>query len=98
MIKIEITSNATQQLTSKKGTFYYKQSAYAYTHGRDGLPKKYPEEISIILMKDEAGNPEAYQPGLYTLSPQSIKVGNFRSLEIGFPTLKPLVAESRKTA
>lgn len=90
MIKIEVVKETTIERISKKGTPYYKQPVYAHLVDRDGQLKKYPEEMLIMLQKDDRGNPISYPAGLYKLMPQSLRVGQYSDLEVGFITLEPI--------
>jgi hypothetical protein len=97
MIKIEITKVDVIEKQGKRGP-YFKQVAYAHTLDREGNPKTYPERCLLILSKDDHGQPRTYPPGMYRLSPQSIQIGQFASLEVGFPTLIPVAAEQKKAS
>jgi len=84
MIRIEIksaefTSRSFSDKTGKPRTVQ-NQEAYAFLAGA------YPERIEIALW-DRA----PYAPGYYTLSPDSVFVGKYKSLELKrSPTLVPL--------
>ncbi len=95
MIKVEITKEEVIEKQGKRGP-YYKQVAYAHTLDREGNPKAYPERCLLILSKDGNGRPRSYQPGMYRLSPQSIQIGQYADLEVGFPSLLPIPAEQKK--
>ena len=86
-IKIEVEStntNGWQNPNTGKTTF--KQVAYAYLFDRHGQPERYPRQIEINVESD--GNmPIPYSVGEYTLTPQSIKVGQYGSLELSWPKL-----------
>ncbi|MDC0172358.1 G5P family DNA-binding protein [Gammaproteobacteria bacterium] len=85
-ITIDIESTNSQSKTSQAGKVYHLQTGYAHTFGREGEPKRYPEEIQIIIQSD--GNmPIPYQTGTYTLAPEAIKVNQYGSLELGYPRL-----------
>ena len=90
MIKIEVVKDNTIERTNKQGQPYWKQSVYAHLVDKDGQPKKYPEEMLIFLSKDERGNPVSYPPGIYKLMPQSLRIGRYGDLEVGFITLEPI--------
>lgn len=89
MIKIEVKDTNIEERQGKKAP-YWKQTAYAFTLDRDGKPNAYPERISLFVQKDERGFPQPYQPGMYQLMPNSIRVGRFGDLEMGFLNLQPL--------
>jgi len=95
MIKIEIQSVDVIEKEGQRGP-YFKQAGYAFLLGRDGKPEPYPRQFLFILAKDERGNPIAYQPGFYQLSPQSIRIGRYSDLEIGFPVFTKLVQGTGK--
>ncbi|MCU7812602.1 MAG: G5P family DNA-binding protein [Candidatus Thiodiazotropha sp. (ex Notomyrtea botanica)] len=97
MIKLEFPSADIITKQGKKGP-YYKQVGYAHTLDRDGRPNAYPEQFMVILSKDDSGTPIPYQPGFYKLAPQSIRVGQYKDLEIGFPTLIPIAADQKKAS
>ena len=86
-IKIEVESTDTKAYQSKStGKTYFKQVAYAYLFDRDGQSERYPRQIELIIPAD--GNmPRPYIVGEYNLSPESIKVDQYGSLELSFPKL-----------
>ena len=85
-ISIDIESTDTQAKESKAGKPYFLQTAYAHCFDRDGNPKRYPQEIQIIIPAD--GNmPRPYSVGEYTLAPNAIRVNEYGSLELGYPQL-----------
>ncbi len=98
MLRIEIKSPEVRTIsgTSKAGKPYAirDQEAYAWTVGRDGKPREYPERISVQLEDDQ----EAYRPGFYTLAPQSLYVGDFGRLQMGKPKLVAVAAAAAKAA
>ncbi len=98
MLRIEIKTSEVRTIsgTSKTGKPYTirDQEAYAWTVGRDGKPREYPERISVQLDDDQ----EAYRPGVYTLAPQSLYVGDYGRLQMGKPKLQPLAAAAAKAA
>lgn len=49
------------------------QEGYAFTVGRDGKPRPYPEKVEVPLDKDQ----QPYKPGVYEISPSSFYVGDF---------------------
>lgn len=87
MIRIEVKSTEVRSIsgTSKTGKPYNirDQEAYAYTVGRDGQPRPYPERISLQLEDDQA----PLEPGIYTLAPASLYVGDYGRLMLGRPQL-----------
>jgi len=89
-IKIDIESVDVETKTSQKtGKPYYLQTGYAHTHDRNGQPKRYPEYIQFMVRAD-GNNPVPYQVGEYEISPQSISVNQYGSLELGYLTLNPV--------
>jgi hypothetical protein len=103
MLRIEIKSPEVRTIsgTCKPGTVnagkpycIRDQEAYAWLVGRDGKPRDYPERISVQLDDDQ----EAYRPGVYTLAPQSLYVGDFGRLQMGKPKLMPVAAAAAKAA
>jgi hypothetical protein len=92
-ISIDIESTDTQTRESKKtGKPYFLQTAYAHCFDRHGQPKRYPQEIQLIIPAD--GNmPRPYVVGEYTLAPNAIKVNEYGSLELGYPQLIPCKAK-----
>lgn len=97
MIRIEIKSTEVRTIsgTSKAGKPYSirDQEAYAHTVGRDGQPRPYPERISLQLEDDQP----PFEPGLYTLAPSSLYVGDYGRLMLGRPQLarvQPAVAKA----
>lgn len=87
-ISIDIESTQTQAKESKAGKTYFLQTAYAHCFDRDGNPKRYPQEIQIIIPAD-GSMPRPYTVGEYTLAPNAIKVNEYGSLELGYPQLIP---------
>jgi hypothetical protein len=88
MIKVEVRDATVthRTITSKGRQFtFHEQLAYAYTFGRDGKPKAYPEETKLNL--DEGQEP--YAPGQYALAPTSVWVGDFGRLTLS-PRLVPV--------
>jgi hypothetical protein len=96
MFKIEIKSTELIERTSRKGAPYYKQTGYAFTMDRDGVPNAYPERIMIMVSKNASGLPQPYQPGMYQLHPSSLRVGQYNDLEIGFINLQPISQSAGK--
>lgn len=98
MIKIEIS---TAQFDEKRGTSartgkpyaIREQEAWAYLTDRDGKPQPHPQRIKVTLSDGEA----PYNPGVYTLDPSSIFVGDFSQLNIR-ARLRPLVQSAAKAA
>lgn len=78
MINIEVKSAETRYVsgTSQKGKpfSFYKQDAYAHLPG-----EPYPIRVEISHDKSE----QAYQPGMYTILPDSFYVDRFNSLTLG---------------
>lgn len=95
MIKIEIHDTDLIERQGKNGA-YYKQQAYAHTLDRNGKPLAYPERCLLPVPKGDRGIPTPYQPGTYTLDPNSIRIGRFDDLEIGYPNLRPVAASAEK--
>ena len=89
MLIIDIETSELQTLNKKAGGTYQLQLAYAHLVGRDGQPERYPREIKIFPSRAPSGNPVAYPPGQYRLSPRSFSVNNGR-LELGFASLDPV--------
>jgi hypothetical protein len=86
MIDIEIKSAQYITRQGQKGP-YYQQPGYAFLIDRDGVTEPYPTKIMIFCGKDERDNPISYKPGIYTLSPSSLRVGKYDKLEVGFINL-----------
>lgn len=93
MLKVEIKSSDTntRQKKDKSGS-YQTQKGYAFVSDRNGL-KPYPEEVTLFVPKVN-GNPVPYEPGIYELSADSIRVGQYGSIEIGFINLVPYQKKS----
>jgi len=93
-IKIEVKNGVatSRNVTAMKGKnagqvmTMTEQEAWAFTADRDGNPAPYPTRISINLEQGQ----QPYPPGIYTLAPQSIYVGDFGKLKIGRTVLVPL--------
>lgn len=85
MIKVEIKPSqsavTTRSGTSKAGNPYSLNEQMCYVH----LGNEYPVLVKLTL---DDGQP-AYQPGLYTVSLNSFKVGQFGSLMIDRLRLQP---------
>lgn len=84
MLTVEIKSEATkvkEGVGKKSGNAYriVEQSGYVTLFDDSGAPKPYPTEISISLKDTEP----PYKPGVYVISPQSVRAGNFGQLEFG---------------
>jgi len=93
-IKIEVSSDTVitrSGISARTGKPYSmrEQEAYAHTVSRDGQPSKYPQRIKITLGDTQA----PYQPGLYTVAPESFYTDRFESLTLGL-VLRPLPAAS----
>ena len=85
-ITIDIESTNSISKISNAGKPYHLQTAYAHTFDREGELERYPRQCQIIIRSD--GNmPIPYQIGTYTLAPSAIKVGEYGSLELGYPEL-----------
>lgn len=96
MIKIEIVSavahdrTITPKAPSTKPPFTVReQDGYAYTVDRNGEIERHPQKIVLDLEKGQT----AYEPGFYTLAPQSVYVGKFGQLNLGRLHLKKLQAQ-----
>jgi len=94
MPKVEIASTETYQRQGQKGP-YWKQAAYLHTLDRDGKPNRYPERCLIMLPKDTQGQPVPYKVGVYSLAPNSIRIGKYSDIEIGFVNLVPVQAAQK---
>ncbi len=97
MIRIEIAGTHVEEKSGNKNGKDWKireQGAWAHLLDEYGNPEKYPVACSITLEKDAP----AYGPGFYTLDPRSIKVGDFRRLEIGRMRLLPEAVVTREAA
>ena len=74
MIRIEVETDKVHEKagTSKAGRPYRirEQDAYAWLVGRDGATERHPTKITLQLENDQP----AYQPGNYTVLPQSFYV------------------------
>lgn len=99
MIRIEVTNSEVETRTSRKLNprtnqpyIFHEQQAFAFVHGRDGQPSKYPVRFRISLEDSQ----EAYKPGFYTIHPNSIYVDKYGSLAIGRVVLS--VLQSAKAA
>ena len=98
MIRIEINEQVAIERQKKDGSGnYYLQTAYAHTVDRDGKAKRYPEEIEIFVQRDDRGTPMPYAPGMYKVSPNSLRV-SYRKLEMGFLNIQPIAAKAEKAA
>lgn len=86
MIRIEVTKELrTIPFTDKKTgqrTSFDVQVCYAHIGG-----EKYPSKCEIAAPKGAA----PYQPGMYTLAPESIYLGEYNRLSLS-PVLVPLAA------
>lgn len=89
MISIDIETSDIELRNKKSGGTYHVQTAYVHTVDRNGKPQRYPERCNIFPPRDNNGTPMPYQPGTYTLAPQTIRVVN-GFLELGFPQLIPV--------
>lgn len=97
MIRIEVKSaEFTKRSGNKNGRDWSMrtQEAWAHTVERNGTPAAYPEKISITLNDGQ----EPYQVGNYQLEAQSLYVGDYGSLRLGTPILKPLHAKVQQVA
>jgi hypothetical protein len=95
MIKIEVKSGEVMSKTTKTGRPYRVQQAWAHLVGKDGHPLAYPVEMEMSYW-DAADQP--YPPGIYTLDPSSVYVGEFRRLSLGNLKLRPLTIPAQKVA
>ncbi|MBC5049080.1 MULTISPECIES: single-stranded DNA-binding protein [Klebsiella] len=74
MILVEIldgTVNSRSFTSNGKEVQFFEQTAFVH------LGDHYPAKFSISLQKNQS----AYPPGEYVLSPASLRVGNYGSLE-----------------
>jgi hypothetical protein len=90
LIQIDIEEAQLETRNKRAGGTYQIQSAYAHLLDSNGNPERYPRKIHLFPPRDQQGNSVPYQPGKYTLSPSSFRVGNGAFLEIGFVNLVPL--------
>ena len=94
MIKVTVHSIDVREMkgtgkASGKPYHMHFQTAYAHTFDKKtGKENPYPEKIELTLEVNQAGMPETYPAGLYTLSPASLYVGQY-GLEVA-PKLVPL--------
>lgn len=93
MFTVEIKSektNVKEGVGKKSGNAYriVEQSGYVTLFDDAGVPKPYPTEITISLKDNEP----PYKPGVYVISPQSVRAGNFGQLEFG----RLVLEESKK--
>lgn len=78
-IEVEKASFDEKSGTTKNGKPYSirEQECYAHVLDRDtGKARKYPVKTRVMLDKDAA----PYQPGMYTIDPASVQVGDFDAL------------------
>lgn len=80
-VRIEIASKAfTTKRGKARGTgndyVIYRQEAYLHNGHH------YPERFEVPLSAEEGKEPVPYEPGFYTLCPSSLKVGEYKDLEI----------------
>lgn len=91
MIKIEVKTEHVNEksgitATTQKPYKIREQTVWAYLVSKDGSEKPYPTETRVLLEDGQF----PYKPGFYTISPQSIFVGQFEKLSIGRLVLMPL--------
>lgn len=100
MIKIEVKSVAVQsrQIISKQGQpiVFHEQEAWAHTTDANGNPHPYPQRIILNIDQDKGQQP--YQPGIYTLAPESLFVNRFNSLQLGRAKLRPVAGNVKAAA
>lgn len=94
-VRVEIVDASVSTLsgTSKAGKPYtvHKQEGYLHNGHR------YPERFEFSPPNNTDGKPQAYAPGMYTLAPAAVTVGEYKRLEIGgFDGLKLLKVEDGK--
>jgi len=101
VIKIEVVANVvhtrtvTPKAPSTKAPFQVReQDAYAYMVDRNGQVERHPQKIRLDLDRDQP----PYEPGFYTLNPQSIYVGKWGTLELGRLHLKAIKQAELKAA
>lgn len=97
MIRIEIKDATVETRSGNRNGRDWtirSQTAWAFTVGLDGKPNPYPERVSITLEDGSQG----YAPGVYTLSPQSLYVGDFGRLTLGRPVLVPVQQKPAQAA
>jgi len=104
MITIEIRSKEVIETTirpsKKEGSRQfdpfqkYTQVGYAFIIAGDGVAEPHPTKIEVPAEKDRPG----YEPGLYTILPQSLYVDRFGGLAIGRMKLAKLPAATLKAA
>lgn len=89
MITVEIKEVA---VTNKSGTAAKtgkaysidEQTGWAHLCDKSGNPHPYPVRVQIALENGQ----DPYQPGLYTLAPESLYANRYGQIEIR-PVLKP---------
>lgn len=95
MIRIEVDKPTVTEKhgTSAKGRPYTirEQVAYAHVIDEDGKPGKYPVKCRLSLGDDQP----PYAPGMYTLAPASVKVGDYDRLELDRVQLVPVAAAQK---
>lgn len=95
MIKVTVHNTEVREMkgigkVSGKAYHMHFQTAYAYTHAKDGKLNPFPEKIELTLDTDSNGMPKPYATGDYQLHPASLYVGKY-GLEVA-PKLVPLKA------
>jgi len=84
VIRIEIKSakvnvkSGTAKASGKPYTIK-TQEGYAHTVDREGKPRPYPQQIEIALEKEQ----EPFAPGVYTIGPATLYVGDYNRLMLG---------------
>jgi len=102
MIRIEIKSKEVQakQITSKKtGELFTVYSQVGWLDKGDEYPVKV--EVPLERVHNARGHRDPYEPGFYTLHPDSMQVSRFGSLEIDryniqLSLLSPIVLQAMK--
>lgn len=99
MIKVEVkstevvTKSGVSARTNKPYSIREQVGVYAFLSDRDGKPNPYPTRITISLRDEQ----QPYDPGLYTVAPESFYVDRFNALSLGL-VLRPLAQAAAKAA
>ena len=95
-IVVEILSSKIEEIQgTKDGKAYHIRKQEGYLHGEHG----YPDRFEFSLEKDDNGQPlPPYQPGFYTLSVDSLRVGERQRLGFGFGLALDLLPEVKSVA
>jgi len=94
MLRLEIKSDAVVTRSGVKAGRAWEtntQEAWVQLKNSRGETNPYPEKTVLMLNKDERGNVQSYEVGVYTYDVEaSIYIGDFSSLRLGRPVLTKL--------